>query len=104
MAELLSRISSAELTEWQAFYELEPFGSQVDNLYRCMTTAAIYNVNRDSKKTDAFTPEMFMLGGAYADAKRNGTTYEGENVVEGFKQLALIYGDFINPHSKTDRR
>lgn len=70
-----------------------------------MVTAAIYNVNRDPKKTDAFTPEMFMLGGAYAGVKRaTGNVYEGDNLVEGFKRLALIYGDVINPHSKTDRR
>lgn len=51
VGELLERIGSAELTEWRAFSELEPFGTQVDDLRAGLGPAMTANVNRgeDSK-------------------------------------------------------
>ena len=59
VAELLSRISSAELTEWMAFYTLEPFGFERDMLGHAITASTIYNVNRGSKDK-ALDVEDFM--------------------------------------------
>jgi hypothetical protein len=39
-------MSSAEFTEWAAFYSLEPFGRQADFQGHAQTAAMIYNVNR----------------------------------------------------------
>jgi hypothetical protein len=50
VSELLARISSQELTEWMAYYELDPFGSERDDLRSGIVSAVIANVHRDPKK------------------------------------------------------
>lgn len=45
VAELQVRISSRELTEWMAFYELEPFGSDAEYYKHGITASAVYNVH-----------------------------------------------------------
>lgn len=61
--ELLARIDSRELTEWMAFYELEPWGTGIDDHRAGEVAAVVANVNRDPKKrrqpyksTDFFPP------------------------------------------------
>ena len=45
-AELLARVSSAELTEWLAFYSIEPFGSEADYFGHAFNAAHIINAQR----------------------------------------------------------
>lgn len=59
VAELLSRVSSAELSEWMAFSTLEPFGADADFLGHAITSSTIANVNRD-KNQRAYKVEDFM--------------------------------------------
>ena len=59
VAELLSRISSKEITEWIAFSALEPFGSDADYLGHAITASTIANVNR-AKGKKATKPDDFM--------------------------------------------
>ncbi len=59
MRELLSRIGSDELTEWMAFYQLEPFGDFRSDFRSGLLAATIANANR-TKDAKAFTPEDFM--------------------------------------------
>lgn len=59
MRELLSRIGSDELTEWMAFYQLEPFGDFRADFRSGLLAATIANANR-TKDAKAFTPEDFM--------------------------------------------
>ncbi len=60
--EMLSRIDSRELTEWQAYAELEPFGEWRGDLRAGIVASTIANVNRkkDSKpfKASDFMPEF----------------------------------------------
>jgi hypothetical protein len=59
--EMLARIDSHELTEWRAFYELEPFGGLIEDQRHGIATATLANVNRDSKrKLDAYEPRDFI--------------------------------------------
>ena len=61
VAELLSRISSKELTEWMLYYQLEPFGTDVDMYGHAMVTSTILNVHRDPKKRpEPITPREVM--------------------------------------------
>lgn len=61
VAELLSRISSQELTEWMAFYQLEPFGSLQDEYRSGMIASVMANTVRDEKKRrDPYHPIEFM--------------------------------------------
>ena len=58
-AELLGRISSAELTEWMVYYQLEPFGQETQYIGSAITSAILANVNR--KKGDkAHSADEFM--------------------------------------------
>lgn len=47
MRELLATVDSAELTEWMAFAELEPFGGPADDYRAGLPAAAVVNVHRD---------------------------------------------------------
>lgn len=59
--ELLERIDSRELTEWAAYYELEPWGTEVEDLRIATVLAMMANINRDpKKKSTPFTPDDFM--------------------------------------------
>lgn len=61
VAELLSRISSAELTEWIAFDRLEPFGGFQDEYRTGLVAAMVANTARDEKKKPRpFEPSDFM--------------------------------------------
>ena len=57
-AELMARVSSAEITEWMAFSQIEPFGSDTQYIGPAITTAMLYNVNRGKGK--AAKPADFM--------------------------------------------
>lgn len=48
--QLLSEIDSAELTEWIAYYKLEPFGDLVADQRHGIAVSTLANVNRDAKK------------------------------------------------------
>jgi len=59
--ELLARIDSRELTEWMAYYSLEPWGTEPEDLRAGIIASTIANVNRDQKKQrKPFTPKDFM--------------------------------------------
>ena len=47
--QLLSEIDSAELTQWHAFYQLEPFGSLIDDERHGVAVATLANINRNPK-------------------------------------------------------
>lgn len=53
-------VDSVELAEWQAYYDLEPFGDQQANIRAGIIAATIANVNR-KKNTRAFIYDDFIL-------------------------------------------
>lgn len=62
MGELLDTISSRELTEWQAYAQLEPFGEERADLRSATNTMVLANANRDPKKqARPYTIEDFMF-------------------------------------------
>lgn len=59
--ELLARMPSHELTEWQAYERVEPFGEARADLRMAILAALIANTNRDPKaRREPFTPADFM--------------------------------------------
>jgi len=50
VTELLRRISSRELSEWLAYYELEPFGEERADLRSAIVASTVANTARDPKK------------------------------------------------------
>ncbi|TGP43471.1 hypothetical protein EN871_16825 [bacterium M00.F.Ca.ET.228.01.1.1] len=55
VARCQAEVSSAEFADWLAYHQIEPFGEQMADLRAGAITAAIYNVNRDTKRR----PEPF---------------------------------------------
>ena len=56
---LLVDIDSRELSEWQAFSILEPFGTEIDFYGPAIIASTIANVNR-KKGRSTIKPEKFM--------------------------------------------
>lgn len=58
---MLKSMSSSELTEWIAFYQIEPFGVQVDDNRSAIVAATIANQHRGKNKrpipADRFVPK-----------------------------------------------
>lgn len=46
--------------EWEQFYQIEPFGAQVDELRLGNICAVLANINRDPKQS-AFSPSDFLV-------------------------------------------
>lgn len=58
---LLARIDSQELTEWAAYFGLEPWGTEVEDWRAGLIASTIANANRDPKKRrEAYQPQDFM--------------------------------------------
>jgi len=57
--ELLTRCDSRELTEWLAYYQIEPWGEERADLRAAINTTVLANVNR-GKSQRAYKIEDFM--------------------------------------------
>lgn len=63
VAELGQRMSSRELSEWMAFYQLEPFGPEADDLRNAISTAANVNTTRGAAGIkQSVKPQQFLIG------------------------------------------
>jgi hypothetical protein len=61
VGQLLASISSRELTEWQVYYGLEPFGEERADLRAGIVASVVANSNRDPKRqAKPFEPRQFM--------------------------------------------
>jgi hypothetical protein len=60
--ELTERLSSREIAEWIAYYQIEPFGEERADLRAAIIACVIANANRDSKEhPQPFSPADFMV-------------------------------------------
>ncbi len=61
VAELLRRMSAREFAEWMAFFEMEPWGYDMENWRFGMLAATMANLHRDPKKRRRpYRPTDFM--------------------------------------------
>ena len=58
VSRLLAELGSSELTEWQAFATMEPFGGAVDDLRAGLAPALTANMHR-AEGTEAINPMDF---------------------------------------------
>ncbi len=80
VSELLSRISSIELTEWMAYYGLEPWGTEPADLRAGIVASTFANANRDPKRQRRpFTPQDFMP--RWNRPQREGQTAEEQRQI-----------------------
>ena len=65
--ELLESVSSRELSEWMAYYSLEPWGEAQSEYRAALVTSMIANTARDEKKhpqpfkADEFMRESYLM-------------------------------------------
>lgn len=57
---MLEQISSEHLSEWIAFFNLEPFGSEVDFVRSGIIASTIVNTFRDPKKSSPASVRDFV--------------------------------------------
>lgn len=59
--ELLARMDSHEFSEWMAYYGIEPFGQERDNLHAGIVAKAVYDVHQDPKRRRDISPVDFVV-------------------------------------------
>ena len=84
MEELSERMDSRELTEWMAYYALEPWGSTVDGYRQALTCATVANAGLmqaapKTLKKNPFHPKDFLLS---TSSKRSQTIEEQKSIME----------------------
>jgi hypothetical protein len=72
--ELLISVSSEELTEWAAYYQLDPFGSYRGDLQAGTVASTMANIH--AKKGHRFTPTDFMPKFGVTDETKRMTPQE----------------------------
>jgi hypothetical protein len=64
------QVSSAEFTEWLAFYELEPFGDLVADMRHGTAAALLANVNRNAEaRPEPYRAADFIQWGDLSEAQ-----------------------------------
>ncbi|MEY8203803.1 MAG: DUF4035 domain-containing protein [Bermanella sp.] len=57
---MLASLTGLQMLEWEYFYQVEPFGAEVEELRFGNICATLANINRDSK-TKLFNPADFFV-------------------------------------------
>lgn len=73
LAELDARLSADELSDWMAYYQLEPWGAWRDNWHAALLAKLIYDVNRG--KHPAAKMKDFMYSDAEVKAHADARTF-----------------------------
>jgi len=87
VGELLQRMSSRELSEWMAFFSLEPWGTEVEDWRAAMIAATVANGYRDPKRRrKPYEPKDFMPQRGPLVVKEQ-TVEEQEAILRMFERL-----------------
>jgi len=86
--QLLSQISSFELNEWRAYYNLEPFGDLVADQRHGIAQSVAANLQRDIKRQpNPYKPEDFI---PWHEEHRRSQKDDGKLLGTAKAQSALI--------------
>lgn len=86
MDQLLEAIPSRLLSEWMAFYRMEPFGPERDDVRNAHLMALLANIHRDPKRSSAYEIEDFLL--RYGDEEIEARP--PEELMQKFKALGFF--------------
>ncbi len=92
--DLLQRLDSAELAEWEAYDKLEPLDTaRRIELAVAINTAMLANINR-SKTTDAYQPPDFMkvYGEEYREVVEAEAGDKGKTLADKIDRVCKILG------------
>ncbi|CAD6536410.1 hypothetical protein LMG27952_03145 [Paraburkholderia hiiakae] len=93
----MREVSSAEFTDWIAYSQIEHFGPQIDDLRAGVIAAAIYNVNRDSKKHPTpFGPSDVIPWLGLDEVKASQPILLDDPVAQSNLLRAALFGDRAN--------
>lgn len=81
--EMLAKLDSKELSEWAAYYSIEPFGYFRSDLQSGVIASTVANCNR-TKSSRSFSPLDFMPIGEHKQQK----VMSGDDIKDVFKGLA----------------
>lgn len=89
--ELCTKLSLKDLMEWIAYYEVEPWGGNVDGIRAASNTAAVYNaglMQADPKRlrSNPFTAEQFYVG-VKSNSKTKKVLRDWENKKNSFSKV-----------------
>lgn len=73
VAELYETLTPQEMTEWQAYYQLEPWGAWRDNWHSAQLSTLLFNINRG--KHPAAKVKDFMYEDAEVTAANQAKTF-----------------------------
>jgi hypothetical protein len=86
--QLLAQTTSLELTEWRAFYDLEPFGELVADQRHGIAQSLAANLQRDAKRRpEPYQPEDFI---PWHEKHREPVNPDGKLLSNPEAQTALI--------------
>ena len=89
MRELLARIDSRELSEWQAYEGLDPWGGWRGDLQAGIVASVVANTMGRRKGQPAFTPQDFL-------PSFEGPSPRPAQTVEEQMQMARLITDAFN--------
>lgn len=82
---LLKEIDSQDITEYKAYYQIEPFGSEQDFLQAGIISSVIANVNR-SKNSQPFKASDFIPSSFKAKIPKKQSAKDMKYI---FEQMAI---------------
>lgn len=81
VAEMLQRMTSRELTEWQVYSNLEPWGEEREDLRSGMATSPLLNIQM-GKKGKKSKPSDWIMD--FVDAPEEQTDEDMKLILQGF--------------------
>jgi hypothetical protein len=90
-------MSGRQLAEWQAYAQLEPFGSPAQFWQAGLIASVLANVNRTKKDQKAFTPEDFMPRSMVEQGEPESPDDVGARIMQTFQSLAELPQGTLEP-------
>lgn len=85
-------MSEPEFLSWVAYYQIEPWGSELANLNAGIIASTIANCNRDPKRRrEPWIARNFMLPSPFAEPKEERSEFmEPEEILSAFDNLIKL--------------
>jgi len=94
----LREIPAAELTEWAAFYQLEPWGSEKDDLRTGIVASTVFNSQRSKRSQKIWKPGDFMIKEIPSDLNQDQLA---DKISASFRTIAAKFKSTTPPPNVT---
>lgn len=92
-------IDSVEFAHWMAYYNIEPFGTPIENLRMGIVASTMANIHRDPKRP-AFAPADFIPG----ERKAEPVQFDDPKDEARFVALSVFGIDLVKAKAKGRKR